>query len=168
MTITINEAFKGVHKKIALKDLYNQTQTYTVSIPAGIQNGGKIKLSHLGKEGKNGGKRGDLVIKINIKDSTKFSLQGTKLKSYLDITPWEASLSTNVVFEGIDKNINIYIPAGTQSGECIKVPNNGYYKKDGTRDELVLETRIKVPKKLSESEKELFIRLSKESKFNPR
>ena len=168
VSITINEAFKGVHKKIALKDLNSQTQTYTVSIPAGIQNGGKIKLSHLGKEGKNGGKRGDLIIKINIKDSSKYSLSGTKLKSYLDITPWEACLSSNVVFEGIDKNINIYVPAGTQSGESIKVPNNGYYKKDGTRDDLVLETRIRVPKKMSESEKELFIKLSQESKFNPR
>ena len=44
----------------------------------------------------------------------------------------------------------------------------GYIRKDGSRDELILETRIKVPKKMSEIEKELFTKLSKESNFNPR
>ncbi len=168
ITISILEAFKGVHKRIALKDINNQTSTYTVSIPAGIQDGEKIKLSHLGKNGKNGGKKGDLIIKVNIKDSTRFFLKGTDIKSYLDITPWEAALSSNITFESIDGNIGIYVPAGTQSGECISVPGKGYMQKNGKRGNLILETRIKVPKKLSESEKKLFNELKEQSKFNPR
>ena len=168
ITISILEAFKGVHKRIALKDINNQTNTYTVSIPAGIQNGERIKLSHLGKNGKNGGKKGDLIIKVNIKDSTRFFLKGTDIKSYLDITPWEAALSSNITFESIDGNIGIYVPAGTQSGECISVPGKGYMQENGMRGNLILETRIKVPKKLSEGEKKLFNDLKEQSKFNPR
>lgn len=166
--INVLEAYKGVTKKISLKDINNQSKTYSVNIPSGIQNGEKIKLSHLGKKGKNGGKNGDLIIKININNTSKYILEGNILKSYLDITPWEAGLSSNVLYEGIDGSFNIYVPEGTQSGEHFSIPNKGYLKKDGTRGDLLLETRIKVPKKLTENEKKLFTQLKQESNFNPR
>ncbi len=168
INISIIEAFNGVNKKISLKGIDNHTKIYSVNIPSGIQNGEKIRLSHLGKPGKNGGKNGDLVIKINITDSDEYTLEGNNLKAYLYITPWEAALSRNVTFDGIDGSIDIYVPSGTQGGECIRIPQKGYVNKDGLRGELILETKIKVPKKLTENEKKLFQELSEESKFNPR
>ena len=68
INITIEDGFYGVEKKIGLKDIDGQTKELTVKIPEGIQNGEKIRLIGQGKQGKNGGKNGDLYIKINIED----------------------------------------------------------------------------------------------------
>ena len=68
----------------------------------------------------------------------------------------------------IDGEISVYIPAGTQSGEEIKIENKGYKDGKGGRGNLILETRIMIPKKMNEQELELFKKMKSESKFNPR
>lgn len=69
-------------------------KVFTVSIPAGLRNGEKIRLLGQGKEGIDGGKNGDLFIKVNIKDNEKFKLKGNDLYTNLYLTPWEAALGT--------------------------------------------------------------------------
>lgn len=121
-----------------------------------------------GKPGKNGGKNGDLLIRIKIKNDQKFRLEGYNLRTNLYLTPWEAALSTKVTVNGINEDVSVYIPQGIQSGETIKIDGRGYKNGKGGRGDLILETKIMVPKHLSDREKKLFDELNNISKFNPR
>ena len=143
-------------------------KTFTVKIPAGIRNGEKIRLLGQGKQGQNGGKNGDLFIKINIQNNKKFKLKGYDLYTDLFITPWEAALGKRVSIASMEDEISLYIPPGIQSGEKIKIPSKGYIDGRGGRGDLVAEIKTVVPKKLTEDEKELFEKLKAISKFNPR
>lgn len=165
---SIDEAFYGLEKKISLRNLDGKVKTYTVAIPEGIRNEEKIRLIGQGKPGKNGGKNGDLFIKINIEDSSKFRLRGNDIYTDLVITPWEAALGARVNMDSIDEEVKVYIPQGIQSGEKIRIQGKGYKTGKGTRGDLIGEVKINVPKKLSESEAKLFSKLSEISKFNPR
>ena len=169
INITIEDGFYGVEKKIALKDLEGKDKIITVKVPEGIQNGEKIRLIGQGKEGKNGGKNGDLYIKINIENGKKYKLNGIDLYTTIPITPWEAALGGKAKVNSIDDTKSqIYIPNGIQSGETIEIPQKGYKNSNGERGKLIAQIKIVVPEKLTKEEKDMFKRLKEISKFNPR
>ena len=168
ININLQEAFYGMEKMIAFRTPEGKIKNITIGIPQGIQNGEKIRLIGQGKPGENGGKNGDLVIKIQIEDSKNFSLKGNDLYTDLLLTPWEAALGTRANVESMDEETKIYIPQGIQSGEKIKIPGKGYKDQKGNRGDLIAEIKIVVPKQLSEQEREMFEKLNKISDFNPR
>ena len=165
---TIYEAFNGSDKKISLRTIDGKMKTFTVSIPQGIRDGEKIRLIGQGKPGINGGKNGDLFIKINIKNDKRFKLQGCDMYTDLLISPWEAALGTRVNIQSIDEETKVYIPQGIQSGEKIRIPGKGYKDGKGSRGDLIAEVKIMVPKKLTNEEKKIFEELNSVSTFNPR
>lgn len=167
--INIKEAFYGLEKQITIKNLQGESKTFSVKIPEGIQNGEKIRLIGLGKEGKNGGKNGDLILKVYIENEKKFKLKGNDIYTEIPITPWEAALGTKAIIETIDNETTVYIPKGIQSGEKIVISNKGYQTLDkDLRGNLVVEVKIVVPKKLTKEERQIYKQLSEISKFNPR
>ena len=166
--ISIEEGFKGKTKTIGIKTIEGNLKKFKVQVPPGIQDGERIRVAGQGKESKNGGKNGDLYIRVRIMDDERFSLDGSNLKANLLLTPWEAALSTKVTMQGIDEEVNVFVPAGTQSGEKIEIPDRGYKDSNGERGKLILETRIMIPKELSEDEVKWFKKMSKLSSFDPR
>lgn len=166
--ISIDDAYFGVDKKISLRTVDGKMKTFSVKIPEGIRNGEKIRLLGQGKLGKNGGKNGDLFIKINIEDNKVFKLKGYDLYTDLRLSPWEAALGTRVNIKTIDDETKVYIPQGIESGEKIKIPNKGYKDGKGGRGDLVAEVRIMVPKQLTEEENKIFEQLKNVSSFDPR
>ena len=168
INVKLEEAFYGLEKKISLRTVDGKMKTFSVKVPDGIRNGEKIRLIGQGKPGKNGGKNGDLFIKINIENSKTFKLFSSDLYTDLLLTPWEAALGTRTSVQTIDGETTIYIPQGIQSGEKLKIPNKGYKNSNGTRGDLVAEVKIMVPKKLELDEKEMFEKLREMSRFNPR
>ncbi len=169
INITIEDGFYGAEKTIGLKDLEGKIKNITIKVPEGIQNGEKIRLIGQGKDGKNGGKNGDLYIKINIEDGKKFKLNGKDLYTIVPISPWEAALGTKAKVNSIDDTkTQIYIPSGIQSGETIEIPEKGYKNSKGERGKLIAQIKIVVPEKLTKEETEIFKRLKQISKFNPR
>lgn len=168
INVNIYDAFYGLDKQISLKNADGNNKIYTVKIPKGIRNGEKIRLIGQGKEGKDGGKNGDLLIKINIEDDKKFKLKGYDIYTDLLLTPWEAALGTRTTVSSIDDETNVYVPEGIQTGEKIRIPNKGYYSNKEDRGDLVAEVKIVVPKTLSDEEKNIYKELSKISKFKPR
>lgn len=168
INVKLEEAFYGLEKKISLRTVDGKMKTFSVKVPDGIRNGEKIRLIGQGKTGKNGGKNGDLFIKINIENSKTFKLFSSDLYTDLLLTPWEAALGTRTSVQTIDGETTIYIPQGMESGEKIKIPNKGYKDGKGGRGDLVAEIKIVVPKKLTEEENNLFEKLKEVSKFSPR
>lgn len=168
INVSIYDAFYGLDKQIVLKTIEGDTKSYTVKIPKGIRSGEKVRLIGQGKPGKNGGKNGDLLIQINIEDDSKFRLTGSEINTDLLLTPWEAALGVRTSVKSIDDETKVYVPEGVQSGEKIRIPNKGYYINKTDRGDLVAEVKVVVPKHISLEEKEMYKKLSKISRFNPR
>ena len=166
--VDIEEVFYGLDKKISLRTVDGKMKVFTVSIPPGLHNGEKIRLLGQGKEGIDGGKNGDLFIKVNIKDNDKFMLKGNDLYTNLYLTPWEAALGTRTTVYSIDEGTVVYIPEGIETGEILKISGKGYKDGKGSRGDLIVKVNIMVPKNLSKEEKKLFEKLSAVSSFNPR
>lgn len=168
ISISIEEAFYGLNKKISLRTVDGKMRTFDIKVPAGIRDNEKIRLIGQGKAGQFGGKNGDLFIKIQIEKDAKFELIGYDLYTSLCLTPWEAALGTRVDLSGIDDMVSVYIPAGIESGEKLRIPGKGYKDGKGGRGDLTATVKIMVPKQLTKEEKELFEKLKQKSKFNPR
>ncbi len=166
--VSIQDAFYGAEKKITLRALNGKMKNFQVKIPAGIRNGEKIRLIGQGKPGENGGKSGDLLIKIIIENDIKYALQGIDLYTNLYLTPWEAALGTKVNLTSIDEEVSLYIPQGMQSGETLRINGKGYHNGKAGRGDLIVKVQVMVPKELTKEEKELFTKLQKISKYNPR
>jgi curved DNA-binding protein len=166
--VTIEEAFYGANKKISLRAVDGKMKNFTIKVPSGIRNGEKIRLLGQGKLGANGGKNGDLLIKINISNTKKYKLHGFDIYTDLFLTPWEAALGTKANVETIDDSTSIFVPNGIESGEKIRIPKKGYKDGKGGRGDLVAEVKIMVPKELSEEETNIYKKLKEISNFEPR
>lgn len=166
--ITITEGFFGAKKDISLRTVNGKMKKFEVNIPAGIRNGEKIRLIGQGLPGKNGGKNGNLLIRINISEDKKYKLIGTDIHTELNISPYEAVLGTKVNIHAIDEPIGVYVPQGIQTGEEIKIENKGYKDGKGGRGKFIIKIKIMIPKNISDKEKELYKELKNISKFNVR
>ena len=164
ITISVEQAFYGINKSISLRATDGKMKTFQVKVPAGIRNGEKLRLIAQGKPGVNGGKNGDLLIKINIKNTNKYRLQGINIYTNLYITPSQAALGAKMQVQAIDDTINIHIPKGITSGEKIHIKEKGYKDGKGSRGELIIEVLVAVPKELSKEEEELYKKLQEISK----
>mgnify|MGYP004667839105 FL=1 len=168
ITVSIFDAFYGVEKKLALRAVNGKMREFNIKIPAGIRNEEKIRLMGQGKPGENGGKAGDLLVRIHIENDKKFTLNGVDLIKNLYVTPWEAALGTKLNISSIDEEILLYIPQGTQCGESLKLKGKGYLDGKGGRGDLIINIQIMNPTDITEEEKKLFEQLKKISKYNPR
>ena len=168
INVGIEDAYFGIEKKISLRTVDGKMKTFSVKIPSGIRDGEKVRLLGQGKQGKNGGKNGDMFIKINIQNNNKFKLQGYDIVTDLLLTPWDAALGKRVSIDSIEDTVSLYVPPGIQSGEKVRIPRKGYKDGKGSRGDLIAEVKTVVPKKLTEDERELFEKLKTISDFNPR
>ena len=168
MEVTLEEAFSGVEKKLAFRQTDGKMKTIDVKIPQGVRDNSKIRIAEQGKPGKNGGKTGDLLISLKISKDEKFRLQGADLITTLKLTPWEAALGCKLDVQSLDSNILITVPPGVESGEKLRIANNGYFDGYGGRGDLLLDVKIVVPKELTEEEKQLFNKFKQISRFSPR
>ena len=87
----------------------------------------------------------------------------------LKLSPWEAALGTEVKIENIDSSILVNVPAGTESGEILRIANSGFWNTSTYgRGDLLLNIQIMVPKELTDTEKLLFEKLEAVSNFKAR
>ena len=168
INMSIEETYYGSEKKISLRTLKGKMKTFVVKVPAGIRNQEKIRLIGQGKAGINGGKNGDLFIKVNIQNSKRFRLEGIDLYTDLRLTPWEAALGTRATIDTIDVTAAVYVPKGIESGEKVRIQGKGYKDGKGGRGDLIAEVKIIVPKELTTEEEKLYKELEQISNFNPR
>lgn len=163
--ITLEEAFNGVEKRIAIGSNGSEKKI-SFKVPKGIQPGGKVKLAGQGRPGMNGGTAGDLYLTVEITQG-RFKLDGIDLEASVNLSPWEAALGAEIPFDTIDGQIRVKVPAGIQTDNKIRVSGKGYFGKNGKRGDLFLRVRIVNPRELTKNEKELYRQLSEESAFKP-
>ena len=157
--VSIQDAFYGIHKELKFKSVNGKTESLSFKVPAGIQNHDKIRFLGRGKKGKNGGKNGDLLIEINIKDEPNLKLSGIDLITEIALKPWEAALGTTKIISVLDENMQIIIPRGTSSNDTLTIKGKGYKNGLGGRGDLKIISKIITPKNLTNEQIELYQQL---------
>ena len=176
INITLADAYHGAKKSIELERLeygsdgrpMRTRRTYDVTIPQGVTDGSLIRLAGQGGGGSGGGESGDLFLRINIQPESRFALDGHDLATIINIAPWEAALGAKVHVPTVSGRINLTVPAGTESGQTLRVRGKGMPISPGRFGDLLVTIRIVVPKHLTSRERQLFEELAKESRFDPR
>lgn len=161
ITISLDEAFNGITKKIIIKPHGEKEKTITVRIPRGVTSGTIIRLSGEGKISKNASKKGDILVKLDVLESTKYKLINNNLEKDVKISYFDAVLGTEVSVESIDAVYKLAIPAGTQFGKKLIIKDAGFIDRNGLRGNLIANICIDVPKQVSEAELELYEELKK-------
>jgi len=133
-----------------------------ITIPAGIENGQKIKLKGYGAAGVNGGPNGDLYISFQISPSPRFKRLGHDLHTTADIDLYTAILGGEVFVDTLGGKIKVKVAPETQNGTKIRLKNKGFpiYKQEGQFGDLYITYLVKLPTNLTEKQKELFTQLS--------
>lgn len=145
--------------------ILRQEKTLMVKIPAGIDNGQRIRVSGEGEAGYRGSTPGDLYLAIKVNPSKEFERDGFTLLKDLPISFTQATLGAKPIVKTLDGDIELKIPAGTQSGTMFRVKDKGVPNINNPkhRGELIITVRVVIPKKLSKKEKDLLKELADEN-----
>ena len=139
----------------------------TVKIPAKIKNGAKLRLKGEGNHGQNGGKNGDLYIKIKIEGNSKIKYDGLNVLYNVPITPFEAVLGGEIEVNTLEGNVKLKLPAHTNSGQKFRLSGMGVKQKNKSGD-MIITVHIEIPQSLSDDEIKLYEKLKKASSHNIR
>ena len=165
--LSVEDAFRGGERSISLFDSQSGEQrTYNVRIPAGVRSGQRIRLAGQGERG--GAGAGDLYLRVLLRPTDEFRLDGDDVHTILPVTPWEAALGATATLRTLDGSVRVKVPPGSSSGRRIRLRGKGYPGPRGERGDLLAEVRIEVPASVSAQERELLERWSALSNFNPR
>lgn len=141
--------------------ILRQEKTIEVKIPAGIDNGQRVKITGEGEVGYRGSKAGDLYLAIKVKPHKDFQRQGFNLLKDLPLSFTQAALGTKINVETLDGKIELKIPSGTQPGKIFRVAGKGVPLINSTkRGDLYITARVVVPNKLTKEETELIKKLA--------
>lgn len=134
-----------------------------LTIPAGVADGQVIKIAGYGGAGANGGENGDLHLKFNIKNNTRFKRDGNNLLSNVDLDIYTAMLGGDIMVDTFNGKVKLKVPAETENGTKVKLKGKGFpvYKKEGTFGDLIITYQLTIPKNLSTAEKEVVEKLAK-------
>ncbi|MGH7975109.1 MAG: DnaJ C-terminal domain-containing protein [Limisphaerales bacterium] len=161
--VTLEEAARGSIRSVTVRH-GSRNETHQVKIPAGVTEGQKLRIAGRGEHGSGGGESGDLYLRVRLAKHPDFEVENHNLIYEAELAPWEAALGAEISVPTLAGRVNIKIPAGTQSGQKLRVRGRGL----PPSGDLIVATKIVVPAKISDAEKKLWEQLKRESRFNPR
>ncbi len=138
------------------RQMDTRVETLSVHVPAGVPDGGRIRVAAKGQAGANGGPYGDLYVTVAVEPHPVFQRQGDDLLVVVPIAIDEAALGGRVEVPSLDGTTKVRVPPGTQSGQRFRVREGGVPSpRDGRRGDLIVEVRLTLPKSLDERSKDL-------------
>jgi len=128
-----------------------------LKIPAGVEDGLRLQLAGSGEVGFGGGPSGDLYVDISLAPHQHFSRNGDELICELEVPLHDAVLGTMVKIVTFDGEVELQVPAGSQTGDVIPVKGKGFGRlRQSGRGDLLVTIQVKIPSKLDSKQKELF------------
>jgi molecular chaperone DnaJ len=128
-----------------------------LKIPAGVEDGLRLQLAGSGEVGFGGGPSGDLYVDISLAPHQYFSRNGDELICELEVPLHDAVLGTMVKIDSFDGEVELQVPAGSQTGDVIPVKGKGFGRlRQSGRGDLLVTIQVKIPSKLDSKQKELF------------
>lgn len=128
-----------------------------LKIPAGVEDGLRLQLAGSGEVGFGGGPSGDLYVDISLAPHQYFSRNGDELICELEVPLHDAVLGTMIKIDTFDGEVELQVPAGSQTGDVIPVKGKGFGRlRQSGRGDLLVTIQVKIPSKLDSKQKELF------------
>jgi len=145
-----------------------QHKTLAVKIPAGVDEGDRIRLSGEGEHGINGGPSGDLYVQIHLKQHAVFQREQNDLHCEMPISFTTAALGGEIEIPTLDAVATIKIPAETQSGKVFRLRGKGIKGvRSHAHGDLLCHVVVETPVHLTERQKELLRELEESSRSEP-
>lgn len=143
------------------KGRQRERRTMTIDIPSGIDTGTRMQMRGGGEVGPGGGPNGDLFIEFRVERHDTFSRDGDDLLCTMQTSMTDAILGTEVTLPGLDGDVAVELPAGTQSGDVLTVRARGIQGlQTTTRGDLKIAVQVVTPTKISNREKDLVRQLA--------
>ncbi len=154
--ITLEEAYHGTSRVLQMDG-----ERIEVKIPRGVKTGSRVRVAGKGEPGRNGGKPGDLYLKIHVLPHARFQREGDNLRLKLPVDLYTLILGGEVQVPTLDRPVILNIPPETDNGKTFRLRGKGMpnLKHPDQRGDLYVEVSAKLPKNLTEQEKELFRQL---------
>ena len=132
------------------------TRKVTVRIPAGVDDGSRLRLRNEGEAGRNGGPPGDLYVFIAVKPHDSIERHGVHLHKIETISFVQAALGCELTIETLREAHTIKVPAGTQPGDSIIIKGEGVPQLNSSAvGDLIVQFKVEIPQKLSKKQREL-------------
>lgn len=133
-----------------------ETRELSVRIPAGVDNGTRLRVRGEGEAGVHGGPAGDLYVVINVEADKTFRRQGQDLVLFQQISFVQASLGHKLEVPSLDGPVALEIPRGTQSGTVLRIAGKGMpFLGQNRNGDLLIEVKVLTPTRLTEKQEEL-------------
>lgn len=128
-----------------------------IEIPAGIDDGQRIRLAGRGHAGERGGPAGDLYVQVQVETSDQLLRDGDDLISVLDVPAPLAALGVTLDLEGLDGPVSVKVPAATQPGEIIELDGLGMpqLRRPERRGALRVVINVVIPRRLTDEQRSL-------------
>jgi molecular chaperone DnaJ len=140
-----------------------QTKKIKVKIPAGVDDGSRVRITGEGEVGYRGSSNGDLYLRLHVKPHPTLKREVENIFSEIPVSFYQAALGTSVDVLTLDGQVKLKVPAGTQSGKVFRLKGKGVPIVNGSsRGDHFVTVRVVTPAKLTKKEKELFKKLAEE------
>lgn len=166
INLSFHESIQGTTRTLTVEGPSGHLEV-PVKIPNGVNDGSRIRVRGRGHEGRGGGPRGDLYVRVKVGPHPIFERSGKDLKVKVPVSFTEAALGAKISAPTLDGKVTLKIPAGTPSGKTFRVSGKGVETTSGTGD-LLVTVDIEVPGRLSPTTRELLEKLRDIEDDNPR
>lgn len=163
MDVDFRDAVLGAEREITLPS----GKRIRVKIPAGVDNGAKLRFQGLGSPGSGKAPPGDAYVELNVKPSTLFKRLGNDLEIELPISFVEAILGAEIKVPTIDGAVLLRIPAGVAAGTRLRIAGKGV-SAAGKRGDQYVVVKVMVPHRVDSDLKEAVESWSKRQTYDPR
>jgi len=145
-----------------------QANTIEVRIPAGVQDGTRVRVAGKGQAGTNGGKPGDLYLRVMIAPDNVFRRQGSDIHVSLPVFPWEAALGADVMAPTLMEPVRVKVPPGSRADSKLRLKGKGLPAANGGHGDLFLTIQIVMPPSSTDEEHKLYDQLRAIAHPDPR
>ena len=161
--ISLEEAYSGTTRTFQMEDGSGKTRRIEAKIPAGVQEGSKVRLAGQGGSGVGGGPAGDLFLVVSIVPHYLFERKGDDLHSKLSVPLTTTVLGGEVTVPNLNGRVVLKIPAETQNGRVFRLKGKGMPKLNDPQHhgDLFAEVSVVLPDKLTDKERKLFEEFAK-------
>ena len=165
LQLTLEEAAFGIEKVVKFRTK-NEDKEISVSVPAGVDNGDRVRLSGKGEPGINQGPPGDLFIRVVLEKHSIFERDGNNLYCNVPISFAEATLGAEIEIPTLSNNkVSIDIPPGTQTGKYFRLRGKGIKSvRGGNIGDLMCSVQIETPVNLSNEQKNILLQFEEKLK----
>ncbi|MBV9846835.1 MAG: molecular chaperone DnaJ [Kutzneria sp.] len=120
----------------------------TMRIPAGVDDGQRIRLAGQGEPGRNGGPSGDLYVRVHVTPHPVFGRSGNDLTLAVPVTFPELALGATMTVPTLDGKVSVKVQPGTANGRTLRVRGKGIQRREGSTGDLLVTLQVAVPTRL--------------------